>query len=512
VTFDDVVKVALVGTARSGGAGSGQPLLGGALGEAMASVKPDGAEAKLLSDAALLAAYEACGRVPAVAPAKPAPASADVMPTCSPRAADLLGTLLAMTNAPTKRRLVAEWLDHAAQARQRVPHAWLPQLLEYGASVVTLRSQIARAVDARGHWLMGLNPRWHYGIGEVDDPRQAWATGTAAARAAAIRRLRDSDPGAARELVASTWAEDGADERTAFVEAMATGLSLADEPFLEAALDDRSRPVRAAAAERLARLPQSGFTTRMRARAEAIVRIIPAAKGGLLKRGKPAAIEVSLPAKLDPAWQRDGIVEKPADRIGQKQWWAQQVIAHVPPAHWSALWQMDPSHCIAAAAGDHRDLLLRAWTEASGRHPDAKWAGALLLTKSRGDRDPLPVQLLNGLPSPAQLALATALLEAPGLSFDQVSQVIGAADFPFDRHLTHAALAQLDRHAAATKGRYDYGLQPLLDGIALRVPPTMYDELSTRWSGAFWDANRRAVDGSLATLLIRRDIQREFAT
>ena len=86
--------------------------------------------------------------------------------------------------------------------------------------------------------------------GDVD---AVWADGEQAERRALFERLRRSDPAAARELLERTFAEETWEDRAAFVAALAHGLSDADEPFLEAALDDSRKPVRNAAATLLAR-------------------------------------------------------------------------------------------------------------------------------------------------------------------------------------------------------------------------------------------------------------------
>ena len=124
--------------------------------------------------------------------------------------------------------------------------------------------------------------RWQFAAGAREDPRAIWETGTPEQRVSAIRRMRETDPGGARELVGTTWKSDGADERAKFVEAMRTSLSPDDEPFLEAALDDRSKQVRSAAADLLARLPQSAFVERMIERAEPLLAFTPGTARGKL--------------------------------------------------------------------------------------------------------------------------------------------------------------------------------------------------------------------------------------
>jgi hypothetical protein len=77
-----------------------------------------------------------------------------------------------------------------------------------------------------------------------------------------------------------------------------------DAPFLDTALDDRSKEVRRAAADLLARLPTSVFVARMLARAQPLLSFKPAK---LLSR---ASLEVTLPSSPDASAARDGLDPK----------------------------------------------------------------------------------------------------------------------------------------------------------------------------------------------------------
>ena len=136
-----------------------------------------------------------------------------------------------------------------------------------------LRSAMAQVIGTRGEWLMHLNPRWQFTATGGEDLPQVWTTGKREQRIAVITRLRESEPSAARDLVQSTWKEDAADDRASFLESLKISLGKDDEPFLESALDDRSKGVRAAAADLLARLPDSAYVRRMIERAEPLLNL-----------------------------------------------------------------------------------------------------------------------------------------------------------------------------------------------------------------------------------------------
>ena len=156
------------------------------------------------------------------------------------------------------RAVLSEWLGLVADAGRLVPPARLPGLLAAASAGAALRPATVEVTGERGRWLGGLNPAWAWAAGGADpNDTETWTTGSSAARRLLLGRLRATDPAAARDLLQSTWATETPEDRAAFVAVLATGLSVDDEPFLEAALDDRRKEVRQNAAALLWRLPES---------------------------------------------------------------------------------------------------------------------------------------------------------------------------------------------------------------------------------------------------------------
>ncbi|MBD0269110.1 MAG: hypothetical protein ICV77_12555, partial [Cyanobacteria bacterium Co-bin8] len=152
------------------------------------------------------------------------------------------------------------------------------------------------------------------------------------------------------------------------------GLSLADEPFLEEALTDRSKEVRRTAADLLASLPKSRLCRRLVEQVQQHVFFNPA----------PAStLTVQLPDSLNPALIQDGIEPKPsefvANRLGEKAWWLLQMIGATPLNLWSEAWKIPPAE-IVGHAKDHEweAVLLEGWALAAKRQQNADWVQALL--------------------------------------------------------------------------------------------------------------------------------------
>ena len=450
----------------------------------------------------------------------PAACDEDALPACSPRAAHHLAAMLGGTH----RALLPEWLAALADSGRRAPAALLPDLLELGRAHADLRPAILPALDRRGRWLAAHNPDWSYASNELQvtsdessDPPLVtlWQTGSRPARLALLSELRTSAPALARELVESTWATEKADDRAAFLAALAVGLSMDDEPFLESALDDRGREVRQGAAELLERLPGSRRARRMLERALALLAWVPAEKPRMLglRQGQKARLAITLPDAYDQAMQRDGVEPRPpADRwgMGEKAWWLFQILRAVPPATWSRQFNLTPTELIAAAQrGEWQALLHDAWGAAAIAFQDAAWAESLL------QADPRQAELLAALPPARQEALLLDMLrgDVTPLHKHPVLLLLRRTRHTWSAELTRAVLGAVRRHMRATNAGNDYQLRgAITEDFARRMPPAMLDEIAAGWPDG-QEARERwqgVIDQLLIILQFRRDMLREL--
>lgn len=275
--------------------------------------------------------------------------------------------------------------------------------------------------------------------------------------------LRRSAPASGLALLRGTWPTERAEDRLLFLDALQDGLSPADEPFLEAALGDRSRNVRATAAELLSSLPGSALAARMAERARAAVRLC----------GSGGRLSVSPPTECDAAMQRDGIpLASPTGR-GQRAWWFGELVAATPLRTWTDATGLTPGGLLALPVGDAAnaagdggagdsswaDDLREAWARAAVRQHDADWARALLGPAPRpgpGARAVptagAPAKLLSVLPAPERAAWTAAFIRAYGLG--EAFQLLGACATPWTPPLSTAVVAALER--AAGSGAYPW--------------------------------------------------------
>jgi len=396
IPYEDLVTAATVGLSRRP-----LPRVPGD----QADLADDQADA-LLEAAARHVAARRAGVLPRDGVDTPPPMARDGSPELPPRAAHLLRQ--AMKDAG----LLADLLTTAADAGYCAPAPLLPPLLDAAARTVALRPAVKATLGARGRWLAVHRAEWRpvadvtadpgpagtdatgtdaTATDATDDPR-AWETGSRAERTAYLTALRDRDPLAGRELLAVGWSRETAEERAQLLAALSSGLSLADEDFLEAALDDRAAGVRATARRLLVQLPQSAFRQRAADRAAALLRL---ASGG----GRPR-LEVTLPdGQPDPDLARDGIVgNPPAASVGARAWQLTQLIAAAPLEEWTRRLGMSATEIVslevrlavdpaadAPASGNGKGgptglsvEVHAGWRLAAVREANPEWAMALL--------------------------------------------------------------------------------------------------------------------------------------
>ncbi len=312
-------------------------------------------EAHLLSDAAALALQRKAGRLPAARapnPPPPCPEDAQSAAAYSPH----LRTLL---ENRTHGTLLAQWLDYARRAELRVPERSLPDLLDYGRHSAELRPAILSVLGERGRWLARLNQAWFWAL------RPLWAV----IDGEIVPEVRGRDPAHARALVEGVWQHMSAETRAELVAYLGVNLSLEDEPFLERALDDRSKNVRGGAARLLSHLSASALSRRMTGRADALLNMEQA--------GSQKVMTLNLLPQTDETLLRDG-VEPEGARGESKRALTRQVLAGVPLEHLTERFSERPGGLIDAAKRNKGwgTLILEAWLRRTLFEANVTWARA----------------------------------------------------------------------------------------------------------------------------------------
>ncbi|MGA4958089.1 DUF5691 domain-containing protein [Streptomyces lavendulocolor] len=526
-TWEDLVTSALLGTDR-------RPPAAGA----PARSAGEDAPLALLDAAALHTVRRRAGLLPGPAAALPEPAPDDERPVPPEPARRRLAHLLADRSgspsggrrgaAPDLTELLPQWLSAANAHGYRAPASVLPALLDAARARTDLRPAALTFAGPRGLWLARLNPEWRYALrgapggtalpdpADAEAVRDLWDEGLFAERVALLGAVRAHDPDTAAALLASTWSTERAEDRLMFLDSLRTGLSDADEPFLEQALTDRSRNVRSTAAELLSALPRSAFARRMAARAATCV--------GLDRTGPEATVTVEAPHECDAGMQRDGVQPDPPPGRGERSWWLGQLVEAAPLTVWPArLGGRTPTDIVALpVADDWGDELHAAWCRAAVRQRDPDWARALLGppttppatgpgTSSLAERS----KLLSLLPDAERALWVADFIAAHGLS--EAFQLLGVCAVPWAEPLGRAVVDALD--IARDAGSYPWSFSGVM-GLAERcLDPGQADRLevltavsdepegASPGAGGYWS---EAFQRLVATLRLRAAMHAEL--
>ena len=411
------------------------------------------------------------------------------------------------------RSVLPEFVRHLTQQQRHLPAEQLPGLFDACLQDAALWKMLAPAVGPRGRWLLSLNPDW-VALREEPDPA-GWRTAPRDRRLALIRSLRRRDPAQATGLLQQTWGEESTADRVAFLELLSVGLSDADEPFLEACLDDRRKEVRSRAAGLLSLLAASALVDRHWERL--MEWVVLTAEGRL---------DLVLPKELDEGARRDGIELRPPAYFGsgQRAGWVGQMVARVPPQRWEKRWGLTPAQLLhLVRTSDWTTLLLPALYEATTRFGDPVWAEALLDfwvqtgVESYWQNEPAK-HLLENLNGAVANHFALRYLEHhPDLLPEDhpLTYLLSRSGYEWEDRLAVLVIRGLKQYMTDTAS---FSLPPthylrILQAAAAGINPGLFDTLSTGWNfqSGQWRYWEKPVERFLATLAFRKEMIEELA-
>lgn len=464
--------------------------------------------AKIATDAAIAGTMSRAGYRDSIVHAPLPPCPPEQLQQASAASSATLSRLLA-DGDPV---LIEEWLTLAKAHSRRVSHSSLPALLDWGAARSARSPFVLPVLGARGEWLASLNPSWSALVGATSlptDPIAAWSTSTTQERLHLLAAARREKPDLARQLLASTAKEDGAEERRRFISHFEVGLSPADEAFLESSLDERSKLVREAAASLLLSLPNSAYVQRMLARAREAIQFQEAKKG--LLRKKSVALAVALPKEWDPAFERDALEQKPPSGTGERAWWLQQIVARTPPA---ALFEGTPPEAILQAISDseYSDTLPAALRESSARFGDVNWSIAVaqheLNAPRKGKSDNLPT-VPAGLSTEHAASIIHTLIADDRFNLQASWGYASGIPRPWPLALSQSTLKLLATKKVKGVPQW-YEIGPAIEDISRSIHPGAAPALDAMLRTMFKDDLPPSISKCVDRLTLRSEMHKEF--
>lgn len=497
--WQELATAALIGSERNN---VQLPTAESSLGSFLAQFDSSDREGYLLGTAAVIALYNRAGTLPPeYKQPLPSVAEKEEKPRCNSQAASHLAQIM----SGHFREVLPEWLRIAAETNQRVPEELLPDLLEIARTQNDLRELIWPVLGQRGYWLATQNPNWEFGV-KATDIETSWQTGNRAVRLQVLKQLRASEPARASAMLESTWAAEKPEDRAALLETFSINHSLADEPFLERALDDKRKEVRTIAANLLAHLPESRLVQRM------IERVKPLLNWKYEAKNKKAEIEVTLPQTCDKAMLRDGIEAKPPQysNKGEKTWWLEQMLGVIPPSVWIDYWTTTPENLVTVFSknSEWSKILLNALAAAAHNNQDSAMSAALLKLASRHISDNLVTQLITFLPYSDQEEMLFPLLE--GVSSPSYALLINLVTNTknWSEKLGRAFLRYVHYYILGFDKGFSYENQNLLKQAMCAMPPALIAEVDTFWpkDAKYWKNQSNTAKELMTLLQFRADM------
>jgi Family of unknown function (DUF5691) len=490
--WTSIVKAALLGTAN----GFTPPSTSDALRETLAGIPTDDREDSLLSAAAVLGITKLAGRIPNKLDKMGDASAAESLNLLSEAASVFLKRILSGEH----ENVLPEFLELTASQKRIVPPETLPALLGLGKH--KLRKYVLPVIGERGKWLAKHNSSWAYALGREDE-NDIWETGTRLERVDYLERLRGADSKHALELIQSTWDQDSHEERAAFIETFAKGLSMADEPFLESCLDDSRKEVRDAALNLLIRLPGSRHAERVAARLLPLLEY----KSSRL-RGD--SLRVTLPEEMAADAKRDGISGVSLHRaLGKQANLLAQMISLLHPSFWSQTWEQSPEKILQMALKTKwKEALMIGWLLATERSQDPNWAGAIaeIMVKQTTGWESFADVDLRGIVKLIPMAkfetLAKASLRKEELhNRHPMLLLLEAYETAWSEALARTVMTIAQSQAGKTQGK----LMQDLPVFALRIPVSLTETFIKGWpeDTKGWET---WIDRFCAVLRFRRDM------
>jgi hypothetical protein len=322
--------------------------------------------------AGIMTMYEVNGRLPEqYHPPYPSASSPTERPIAPSSVTHFLNDLLYGQHVG----LLQEFLRALDKAGYRIPPQYLPNLLDKGAKAAKLRPFIYPILGNEGQWLADHNPIWHYASSDIftwDGVLRYWHNNDNLRRTTLLTQIRQQNPQLAKQLIDNFWRSTPDTARHQLLQTLETKISMADEPLLETALDDRQHLVRKKAVDLLGYLPDSRFAKRM-------THYVPH-----FLQWNAGKIIVQFPQELSPQMLRDGIEQNNPriNLVGLRTRQLTHLIASVPLNYWTTEWGV-PIATILKAITKTRwtRTMLSGLTTAARKQSDQLWIEHLLIEK-----------------------------------------------------------------------------------------------------------------------------------
>lgn len=480
----DIIKAGLLGTDKY------MPEPSGVLQDTGRKIKeqPGAKEDHFLKMAAAALLFEEAG-------AMPLPVDMS-MPECPEEIKEVTGekeTEMIRAALAGKEEVLFRYLFFLVQSRNRVLAPQLiPDILNKALEQKSRAMNLVAACGETGKWLCALNESWA-SLSDESTEDNVWETGHFESRKQYLYRLRETDPAAAVALLAPALAQENAANRLAFLEQLGDTLSLADEPFLQSLLKDKSQKVKETALEYLRHIQGSAINSMYLDHIVQLIRI-EEERRLLITKKKVLVIQDNI-APADALFAT-GIDKVSADKgVADHIYIAGQLLACIDPVVLAQRMGTTPSALIGLFL-QHKEIksLLPFLVRAAVAHTCRDWALALLQQPETQD-----IRLLEVLDEQERSAFYEQFLEGDIQAL--LAYILDPAYTIMPASLATKLLEQL--------GKHPYNItQPVYQRLALHLPDAAAGRLKAYADDAREDYQSRYFKAQAVEMLRIMDLKK----
>lgn len=468
-----------------------QSAVGALIGRLPAS--ENGMPTQLLLASAVLTTAERAGLKQKVLPSKLPIAPPEARPYITPRASMIVEQQMVETGEEDKLHAVFSIIR---DGNKILTPRLLPAVMK-SARTEFVRSALRPIIGNRGAWLAEFNSDWKWGQAGVfveqgadeaklpDDANSIWQEGSLPERIKLLEFCCKVDLTQAEQWLKEVWAAEKAEVRRDLLEVFVRFVTANQVEFLEGLLKDRSQGVKQLAVETLAKFQGSSIAQKLEAIGRQLLKFDPKSK----------TIQLVPPDSYQNEWNDLAIVKKPPKGVGERTYWAFQLLERIRPGFWCELFQLECKPILDAIAGAEDDAkgMLAAISQASLLYLDEKWLieiGYLFIemfqngkqAKKYGDllHSPIANQVFGNLP---QAVLEEKIFEFLQIHDDSTLQlttaILGKLPTPWNRRVSSEVIARVKRDMLAF-GK-NYILRTVLISLAKGISPSDFDLLPENW-------------------------------
>lgn len=461
----------------------------------------------LLEGAALYHHLQRAGFPLSEVPIKIHDLTADPRPLPPNRALHFLDTVLSGRYAAT----LPELLKGLHRKGYRLPAEQWPVLFEAGSKNRDFWQLVQPMLGPADWWLLSQNAAWAK-LWEIKD-RTDWAVAEWSRKLGMIRYELARVPGRAAELLEGTWEQLSHQEKLEVLKEIPTLPPTELLPLLERAHQDSRKPVRTAAAIRMAAIPDSPLQQRLKTAAQSVLVV-----------GKSGKLSVRSKAALGAVLEKDGILPKQSKHKGSPEEKAvYELLRRLPPSLWEKHLQLPVLRCIRLlAANHHHPLLFDAIARAALQYRDVRWLEALLRYWNRSDNtnalaSKTGEQMMKALPAPVANAIIQQQLQQSGdcVEADTLAyQLLRLQAHPLENDTARTLLRGFQRRISSPEAYHwnAWHYRSLLKTIAYQADPKLMDTAASGWNqqAITWGKWRYEVERMVRILGFRRDMWLSF--